>query len=110
MRRTRRSTDRAMSSTVESGKVARKRADWMTQTDEEILEILSGEGNMTPQVLDERYDVTVANYARDRLSKMRRYGLVERLGRGLYRLTDEGEAFLDEELDASTLTPTDGSS
>ena len=92
-----------MSSTVASGRVVRKRADWMTRTDEVILETMRDEGNMTPQALDERYDVAVANYARDRLSEMERYGLVEKLARGLYRITDEGHAFLDEELDASTL-------
>ncbi|QLH84985.1 PhiH1 repressor [Halosimplex pelagicum] len=75
----------------------------MTQADEAILETMRDEGNMTPQALDDTFDVTVANYARDRLSMMTTAGLVEKIGRGLYRLTDEGEAFLDEELDASTL-------
>jgi len=96
-----------MSSTVESGGVARKRAEWMTRKDEEILETMRDEGNMTPQALDQRFDVTAANYARDRLSQMRRYGLVEKLARGLYRLTDDGLAFLNEDLDASTLEPVD---
>ncbi len=76
----------------------------MTQVDEEILETMREEGNMTPRALED-FDVTVANYARDRLAKMSDYGLVERLSRGLYRLTEEGEAFLDEELDASELEP-----
>jgi len=83
----------------------RQRAEWMRPVDERILETMRDEGNMTPQALDERFDVAVANYARDRLSMMEKYGLVEKLARGLYRLTDEGEAFLDEELDTSTLTP-----
>jgi Mn-dependent DtxR family transcriptional regulator len=96
-----------MSFTVERLGVVRKRADWMTRTDEEILETMRDEGNMTPQALDERFDVAVANYARDRLSEMERYGLVEKLARGLYRLTEQGEAFLDEELDASELEPAD---
>jgi Mn-dependent DtxR family transcriptional regulator len=94
-----------MSSTVEQAGVVRKRADWMTRIDEEILETMRDEGNMTPQALDERFGVTAANYARDRLSEMERYGLVEKLARGLYRLTDDGRAFLDEDLDASTLDP-----
>ncbi|ELY40686.1 DUF2161 family putative PD-(D/E)XK-type phosphodiesterase [Natronorubrum sulfidifaciens] len=76
----------------------------MTQVDEEILETLREEGNMTPRALED-FDVTVANYARDRLSKMSQYGLVERLSRGLYRLTEDGKKFLDEELDASELEP-----
>lgn len=96
-----------MNCTVDSGDVPRQRADWMTQTDEHILETMREEGNMTPGALDDLFDVTAANYARDRLSLMSRYGLVEKLHRGLYRLTDVGEAFLDEELDASTLDPVD---
>jgi len=74
----------------------------MRPIDEHILETMRDEGNMTPQALYE-FDVAAANYARDRLSEMARYGLVERLSRGLYRLTDAGESFLDEELDASEL-------
>lgn len=84
--------------------VPRKRAEWMTQVDEVILETMRDEGNLTPRALEE-FDVTVANYARDRLSELAKYGLVERLSRGLYRLTDEGRAFLNEELDASELEP-----
>jgi Mn-dependent DtxR family transcriptional regulator len=79
----------------------------MSSTDEQILETMRDEGNMTPQALDERFNVTAANYARDRLSEMRRYGLVEKLARGLYRLTDDGRAFLNEDLDASELEPVD---
>jgi len=78
----------------------------MTQVDEAILETMREEGNLTPRALEE-LDVTVANYARDRLSNMAKYGLVERISRGLYRLTDSGRAFLDEDLDASELEPRD---
>lgn len=75
----------------------------MRPKDEHIMEVMKDEGNMTPQALDE-FDVAAANYARDRLTVLTRYGLVEKLSRGLYRLTDDGRAFLDEELDAATLT------
>lgn len=97
-----------MSSTVRRGSVARKRAEWMRPKDEHIMEVMRDEGNMTPQALDD-FDVAVANYARDRLSVLAQYGLVEKLSRGLYRLTDDGYAFLNEELDASTLEPVDES-
>ena len=80
----------------------RHRAEWMRPIDDVILEVMRDEGNMTPQALAE-FDVTAANYARDRLSEMCRYGLTERVSRGLYRLTDDGRAYLDEELDASEL-------
>lgn len=95
-----------MSSTVGPKNVPRKRADWMTQVDEEILETMLEEGNMTPRALED-FDVTVANYARDRLSQMSKYGLVERVSRGLYRITEEGVDFLNEKLDASELEPVD---
>ncbi len=93
-----------MSSTVAPTSVARQRAEWMRPVDEKILETMRDEGNMTPNAL-EQLDVTVANYASNRLSKMADYGLVERVAQGLYRITDDGEAFLNEELDADELEP-----
>ncbi|SIS19726.1 hypothetical protein SAMN05421752_12419 [Natronorubrum thiooxidans] len=93
-----------MSSTVPSQSVVRQRAEWMRPVDEKILETMRDEGNMTPSAL-EQLDVTVANYASNRLSLMADYGLVERVAQGLYRITEAGEAFLDEELDASELEP-----
>ena len=91
-----------MSSTVPPRSVVRQRAEWMRPVDEKILETMRDEGNMTPSAL-EQLDVTVANYASNRLSKMANYGLVERVAQGLYRITEEGAAFLDEELDAGEL-------
>jgi hypothetical protein len=82
--------------------MVRQRADWMGQVDEQILELLREEGNLNPATV-EKFDVTVGNYASNRLSLMTDYGLVERLGPGLYRITEAGEAFLDGDLDASTL-------
>jgi hypothetical protein len=97
-----------MSLTAENSDVVRKRAEWMKPTDERILETMRDEGNLTPRALED-LDVTVQNYASNRLSKMTEYGLVERVSRGLYRLTDDGRAFLDEDLDAATLEPADES-
>ena len=98
--------DGTMSSTALPSDVARQRADWMRPIDEPILETMRDEGNMTPSALEE-LDVTVANYASNRLSMMAKYGLVERVAHGLYRLTDDGEGFLDERVDARKLEPTD---
>ena len=85
--------------------VVRKRADWMRPVDERILETMRDEGNLTPQALDDAFDVTAANHAINRLSVLEEYGLVERISRGLYRITEDGEAFLNEKLDASELEP-----
>jgi len=93
-----------MSTTTDATDVVRQRAEWMRPIDEVLLETIRDEGNMTPYALEHTFDVTAANYASNRLSELADYGLVERLGRGLYRITDDGEAFLDEELDASALT------
>jgi len=86
--------------------VVRQRADWMNPIDEIILETMQDEGNLTPLALED-LGVTSKSHGSDRLSLLARYGLVERVSRGLYRLTDEGEAFLAQELDASTLDPVD---
>jgi len=95
-----------MNTSEKADGVVRKRADWMRPVDERILETMRDEGNLTPQALED-YDITVRNHASNRLSELAKYGLVERISRGLYRLTDTGKAFLDEDLDASTLEPSE---
>lgn len=86
----------------------RQRADWMRPIDERILEAMRDEGNLTPRAVDD-FGVTSQGHANDRLSELSTYGLVEKISRGLYRLTEQGEAFLNEELDASELEPIDDS-
>jgi hypothetical protein len=78
----------------------------MQPIDERIMETMRDEGNLTPQALD-NLGVTSRSHASVRLSKLYTYGMVERVAdtEGLYRITDAGEAFLDEELDASELEP-----
>ncbi len=95
-----------MSTTTAVGTVARQRADWMQPVDERIMETMRDYGNLTPQALD-NLEVTSRSHASVRLSKLRSYGLVGRVAdvEGLYQLTLEGEAFLDEELDAAELEP-----
>ncbi len=85
--------------------VVRQRADWMRPVDERILETMRDEGNLTPQAV-ENFDVCSRGHASIRLSELAEYGLVERIAQGLYRLTDTGRAFLDEELDADELEAT----
>lgn len=95
-----------MASTAAPSDVVRKRAEWMRPVDERIMETMRDEGNLTPQAV-ENFGVCSRSHGSVRLSKLSKYGLVERIAQGLYRLTDDGRAFLDEELDASTLDPVD---
>lgn len=95
-----------MSSTADAHSKMRKPADWMVPSDDRILELLREEGNLTPQAVED-FGGPVAGHASDRLPKLAEYGLVIRISRGLYRITDKGVAYLDEELDVSELEPGD---
>jgi hypothetical protein len=79
----------------------------MKPIDDQLLEFMEEEGNMTPGAIEAYGGITGSDYAGERLKVLCNYGLVERLHRGLYRLTDEGRAYLDEELDASELEAID---
>jgi hypothetical protein len=86
-------------------------AEWMNRSDDRILELLRDHGNLTPKAV-ENLDGPAQSTCQNRLPVLRKYGLVELVANttGLYRITDEGEAYLDEELDASELvarSPTD---
>ena len=74
----------------------------MRPVDERILETMRDEGNLTPKAV-ENFEVCSRSHASIRLSTLAEYGLVERIAQGLYRLSDTGRGFLDEELDASEL-------
>ncbi|MBX0346599.1 ArsR family transcriptional regulator [Haloarcula pellucida] len=78
----------------------------MDPIDDRILELFREQGNLNPAAIDE-FGVTSANHASRRCSVLAKYGLLHRIASGLYTITDEGIAYLDEELDASTLDPVD---
>ncbi len=87
----------------------RQPADWMVRADDRILEAIRDEGNLTAVAvsrdgLTERVDIG-RKYASDRLNKLAEYGLLDRVDKGLYGITDVGRGYLDEELDASELEP-----
>lgn len=101
-----------MSTTPADRTIVRKDADWMrSPTDARILELIRDEGNMTPRALSKEGDVhrldVSRDYVGDRCRELTKYGLLERVDRGLYRLTELGHGYLDEELDASELEPAD---
>lgn len=90
-----------MSLATNSGDV-RQAADWMRPSDDRILELIREHGNLTPTAIEDLGGPT-SGHARNRCPPLARAGLLHRISHGLYGITDEGLAYLDEELDASTL-------
>jgi len=62
--------------------------DEFTETELGILDMLA-EGRCTPAYIAAELDVS-QEYVRDRLSDLKRLGLVEQVHRGLYQLSEEG--------------------
>ncbi|QLG48622.2 winged helix-turn-helix domain-containing protein [Natrinema halophilum] len=79
----------------------------MTRADDEILEYLSSETAGTPKVIADALDRN-NDYIGTRCRKLASYGLLERPSRGFYVISEEGNSYLEGELDASTLSETDG--
>lgn len=79
-------------------------ADWMTGADDRILEFLREEGPAAPKVIFDDGRVRFSrSYINTRCKELSRYGMLDELGNGVYAISDEGEAYLDEELDAAEL-------
>lgn len=85
--------------------IMRKSGSWMQlPTDERILELLSTGMMLSPQVIAKNIGKSRSHVSR-RLSELTDYGLVERVERGYYEITDLGEEYLEGELDADNLEP-----
>jgi len=82
----------------------RESAEWMTPSDDRILELIREHGNLTPSAI-EAFGGPVRQHASTRCKELAQYGLLKKVYRGLYGITENGEAYLDEELDASELEP-----
>lgn len=80
----------------------RQSAEWMVPSDDRILELIREHGNLTPTAIEDLGGPT-AGHARNRCPKLAEYGLLERISRGLYGITEAGEKYLNEDLDASEL-------
>lgn len=81
----------------------RKRGEWMKPTDDQILEILGDSGLvLTPQIIafNAGFDRSHVN---KRLSEFVEKGLVRRVERGKYEITNEGRGYLSGEVDADKL-------
>ena len=95
-----------MSAVITTTDDMREPAEWMVPTDDRILELIRQEGNLTPGAM-EALGGPSSDHASRRAKELARHGLLEQVHRGLYRLTDDGRAYLNEELDASELEPVD---
>ncbi len=95
-----------MSAVITTTDDMREPAEWMVPTDDRILELIRQEGNLTPGAM-EALGGPSSDHASRRAKELARHGLLEQIHRGLYRLTEEGRAYLDEELDAAGLEPVD---
>ncbi|RQH01908.1 MarR family transcriptional regulator [Natrarchaeobius oligotrophus] len=93
-----------MSTVRDTENVVRQPAEWMQPVDDRILEIFREHGNLTPAAVEE-FGGPSSSHASRRCKKLARHGLLEQIVTGLYTITDDGEAYLDEELDASELEP-----
>lgn len=70
--------------------------EWTTDLDKEILELLNSEIIMTPAVIAENIDRSRGAVAR-RLGTLEAGGLVEKQGRGKYKISSEGSELFDYE-------------
>ncbi len=90
----------------------RKMAEWTTQADERIMEWLRGAGTHSSSAIGHAMNNVSdgIDYTRSHISRrckvLSEYGLLDKNYRN-YSLTENGEEFLDGELDASTLERTE---
>lgn len=79
-------------------------ARWMTIADERILEHLAETETDTPKSMAESGRVRFSRqYIGERCRKLTEHGLLQHLGNGVYRITDQGEQYLEGDLDAADL-------
>jgi hypothetical protein len=85
----------------------------MRPKDDRILELIAEQGNMTPLALSregevERLDIG-RKYAGIRCRILAEAGLLNRIDKGLYGITEDGLAYLEGDLDARTIAEPDDS-
>ena len=80
----------------------RRSGSWQSVWDDRILEWMAeNEGSGTPKKLKESGLIRVSQtHIARRCKELAENGLLRHVGNGAYVITDEGEAYLDEEYDA----------
>jgi len=82
----------------------RKSAKWMVLLDERILELLEEDedGFLRPsEIADDSRIPYSAAYVGQRCKKLAQNGLLQEVSDAVYRITENGKAYLREEYDAS---------
>ena len=76
----------------------------MTIWDDRILEILSADGPSSPTPLSNHKNIHVnKSTVSRRLRRLADHGLAMELGNGVYTITQEGEQYLDGELNVAEI-------
>jgi len=78
-------------------------ASWMTAADDDIMELVREHGNLSPKAV-ESFGGPRASHVSRRAALLCDYGLLTRIYRGLFGMTDKGRWYLDGRLDASALS------
>lgn len=83
----------------------RPRVPWMTSADNQILEFLDETDILaTPHVISANIDYS-QQYVNERVRILVRNDLLEQTEGALYRITGQGQAYLNGELDVEDLPP-----
>jgi len=69
--------------------------DWLTDMDKEILEVLSTRLILTPSIISENIGRSRKGVS-NRINSLQAGGLVQKVDRGKYRITEEGEEVWDQ--------------
>lgn len=76
----------------------------MMPVDERLIELSRSDTGITAKRADE-LGVATKEHLSPRLVTLTDYGLLCRVAYGRYKISDQGRAYLDGELDASALSP-----
>ncbi|WP_257627724.1 MarR family transcriptional regulator [Haloplanus salinarum] len=80
----------------------------MTGADDRILEYLSEENPAAPSKIHDDGRIRFSRpYINQRCQKLAEKGFLLNLGNGVYQITERGEAYLEGEFDAQSMTEVD---
>jgi len=80
----------------------RASAEWMKREDERILEYLDENGLCSARLISrEVFEKVSTGHVSERLGMLKYAGLVDRTGLTSYELTEQGQQYLDGDLDAA---------